>query len=279
MTMQIQRGKKAAPRRVLLYGQHGVGKSTWAANAPKPIFLDVEDGLADLDCDKTNVLSTFGDVVSAVSWLVSNDHDYRTCVLDTADWLEQLVWKAVAEKANKSHIEDIGYGKGYALASTQWDFLLAGFDALRNRRGMHVIVLAHAAVVKFQSPETDAYDRYEPALHKLASRSLQEWADEVLFASFRVFTRKEDQGFNRERAVGVGSGERYVRTQESAAVAAKNRLGLPVELPFTWDAYAAYLPKATAKAVQVEAVQGATLPVEPGNIAGLVVDGSSKVSA
>ena len=42
---QIQRGRKVAPRRALLYGTHGIGKSTFGSMADKAIFIQTEDGL------------------------------------------------------------------------------------------------------------------------------------------------------------------------------------------------------------------------------------------
>ena len=84
---------------------------------------------------------------------------------------------------------------------------------------------------------SESYDRYQPALHETASALLQEWCDEVLFASYRVYTRKEDQGYGKERTLAGGSGERFIRTQETPAALAKNRLAMPPEIEFTWASY------------------------------------------
>ena len=40
--MKIVRGKKIQPRRVLLYGTHGIGKSSWASQAPDVVFMNLE---------------------------------------------------------------------------------------------------------------------------------------------------------------------------------------------------------------------------------------------
>ena len=45
----ITRGKIEKPLRLLVIGVDGVGKSTFAAAAPSPIFLDAEDGSNNLD--------------------------------------------------------------------------------------------------------------------------------------------------------------------------------------------------------------------------------------
>jgi hypothetical protein len=103
---------------------------------------------------------------------------------------------------------------------------------------------------------------------------IQEWCDEVLFASFRVNTRTEEAGFGKERKLAVGGKDRYIRTNESASCIAKNRLGLPSELPMDWDAYAAYVKKPAPVTKQEEPV--VQRPASSGNIEGLVVNGTSK---
>lgn len=283
--MQILSGKRPKPRRILLYGQHGVGKSTWASQAPNALFLNVEDGLGDIDCTHTPRLSSFEDVVAAVSWLAGNAHPYQTVVVDTADWLEGLIFKTVAREASKQKIDDIGYGKGYKFAGEKWHFLLKGFDYLRDTRGITTILLAHAKIEKFDNPEGERYDRYSPDLHDVGSSIIQEWCDEVLFACFRVIVVSEDQGFGKTRAVAQGGKERLIRTNESAAAIAKNRLRLPDELPFEWPAFAQYLqpvaPVVSSPPVApAPTVAPAPEPVaEPASVAGMVVDGSSKVAA
>jgi hypothetical protein len=70
---------------------------------------------------------------------------------------------------------------------------------------------------------------------------VQEWCDEVLFATFRVYTKQTDEGFDRKRTQGIGTGERIIRTVERPAHVAKNRLNLPEEMPLDWDVYAKQL--------------------------------------
>ena len=235
-------GKVKAPRKGLLYGTHGIGKSTWAAGAPGCIILNLEDGLNNIDCQRTEHLTTLEGVTEALDWLISSKHDFFTLAIDSMDWLESIIHHAVAKAANKESIADIGYGAGYKQALAYWDRVMMRLDMLRTDRKMSVVLLAHANVKRFESPDQDSYDRYQPALHDTASSMWQEWSDEVLFASYRVFVRKEDLGFNKERTIAVDSNERYIRTQESAAVLAKNRLGMPAEIEFNWAAYQAHFP-------------------------------------
>jgi hypothetical protein len=118
---------------------------------------------------------------------------------------------------------------------------------MRRTQGVGVILLAHTAIRKHQDPTADSYDRYQPALHETASALVQEWCDEVLFASYRVYTRKEDQGFNKERTIASGASERYLRCVETPAALAKNRLNMPGEIEFSWAAYAQHFAGVSAE--------------------------------
>ena len=238
---QIQSGRQPRPRRVMLYGTHGIGKSTFGSMAEKPVFIQTEDGLGEIDCDKLPIATRYSDVLGALSELYSEEHDYRTVVIDSLDWLERLIFAEVCAKRGVESIEDIGYAKGYTFALTQWREILEGLDALRNERDMQVILIAHARIEKFDNPETESYDRYVPRLNKHAAALVQEWCDEVLFATYRVHTKHTDEGFNRKRTQGIGTGERIVRTTERPAHAAKNRLSLPDEIPLDYRVFSAFL--------------------------------------
>ena len=266
---QIHTGIRPAPRRVMLYGVHGIGKSTFGSMADDPVFLPTEEGLGEIDCASFPLLTRYDEVLTALGELYTEKHDYRTVVIDSLDWLEQLVWNEVCQKRNVETIEDIGYAKGYTFALTQWREVLAGLDALRNDRGMAVVLLAHCKIERFENPETETYDRYVPRLHKTASAIVQEWCDGGFFATYQVYTKQTDEGFNRTRTQGIGSGERIMRTTERPAHVAKNRLNLPDELPLDFNTYAQYLhaepgSKAGAVADSPQTIDPSTQPQTQG---------------
>ena len=116
---QVQSGKRPAPRRVMLYGTHGIGKSTFGSKAPKPIFLSTEDGLGEIDCDRLPLAKTFDQAIEALGALYSEEHPYRTVVIDSVDWLEGLIWAEACKKRGVENLEEIPYAKGYVLALTQ----------------------------------------------------------------------------------------------------------------------------------------------------------------
>lgn len=270
----------------MLYGQHNIGKSTWAAKAKGAVFIDIEGGLDDLECMRSPKCESLRDVRHAVDGAAALP-DTRWIVFDTLDWLETLVWQQVCDVHKVDSIEKVGggYGKGYTAALQLWDRILAELDRCRDN-GIGVILIAHAKIARFENPEGASFDRYQPALHDKAAAAVMEWCDEVLFASTRTVVVKEDAGFNKERGIAMGGKERYIRTNESAAAIAKNRLGLPEELPLDWSAYASFLPPPSAMNLTKERVSSpledelaAAFDGSSGDINGIVVDGSSKVAA
>jgi len=154
LLQQIRSGPRHSPPRLLVYGTEGIGKSTLASNAPKPIFVATEDGLDQIDCNSFPLARRFDEVMSAVSALYSEKHDYQSVVIDSLDWLERLIWDDVCRDYGVKSIEKVdgGYAKGYTHALTQWREVLDGLDALRNERGMAIVLLAHAKVEKFEDP-------------------------------------------------------------------------------------------------------------------------------
>lgn len=239
----VQRGRTPKPPRIMAYGVEGIGKSTFGSQAPKPIFIQTEDGLDEIDCDKFPLAATYNDVLAALTELRTEQHDYETVVIDSLDWLERLAWDKLCTEYGVSSIEKVdgGYGKGYTHALTYWREIIDHLNVLRNTRGMVVVLIAHSKVERFEDPESSPYDRYSPRLHKHAAALISEWCDAVLFATRKFRTQTEDAGFNRKRtiahAIGKDGGERILRCVGGPSCVAKNRYGIVEELPLSWAAF------------------------------------------
>lgn len=230
-----------APPRVVIYGPDGVGKSTFGANAPHPIFLLLEDGLGALSVPHFPLLKSWDEVLEALGALYEGEHKYATVVVDSIDWLEPIVWAETCRRHDKKDIEDFGYGRGYVFACDVWREFFAGLTALRGDRSMAVVLVAHAQIKRFDDPANEPYDRYQLKLHDRAAALTREWADAVLFANWRTYTAKSDVGFNKKVTRGTSAGERLIWTEERPSHHAKNRYSLPPELPLSWDAFQAAL--------------------------------------
>lgn len=242
----LQKGKSLLPPRIVLYGPGKIGKSTWASQSPNPVFIPTEDGLSGIDTTKFPVCKTYDEAKEAVLSLRDEPHEFQTAVVDSADWLETLIFKKVADLAGKKHIGDIGYQKGYADALDYWDEYLGLLDELRAKRGMAVIVIAHHLIKKFDPPDAEGYDRYEIKLHKHSMPLLIEWSDIVAFANYKVQTKSTGKDFsNNDKFKALGSGERILHLQPKPMYTAGNRFNLPESLPFLWADFSKALNEAT----------------------------------
>jgi len=239
---QIETGKKQKPRRVLFYGTHGVGKSTWASQAPEPIFIQTEDGLDDIGASRFPLAGHLSEVMDMLRELYGSEHKYKTLIIDSLDWLERLVWEAVCQEKNCNAIDDgrLSYGKGYQYAIYKWEEIKVALDFLRSKKLMHIILISHSKVEKYNNPTGDDYDRYSPKLNKKATSFWCEWADEVFFSNFKINVLPKENPKSLEKQKAVGEGRRVVYTNERPAYLAKNRLGIKDNIEMTWEAYASY---------------------------------------
>jgi AAA domain len=236
---KVVKGKLVKPTRVLVYGIEGVGKSSFAAAAPAPIFLGAEDGTSELDVARFPEPRSWQDTIDGIAELTTTEHEFKTLVIDTLDWLEPMCWAHVCvgkkDKAGKriETIEDFGYGKGYTAALDAWRELLKKLERLRAERGMSIVLIAHSWIKSFKNPAGEDYDRHEMKLHAKAGGLLREWCDAVLFATHEVLTYELNG-----RVKGISNGARVLHTERCAAWDAKNRYDLPEKLPLDWEAFA-----------------------------------------
>lgn len=227
----LVKGKIEHPLRVLLFGVEGVGKSTFAAGTPSPIFLTAEDGTAQLDVVRFQPPESWGEAVEAVRTLTVDKHDFKTLVIDTLDWAEPLLWDFICKRDKQANIESYGYGKGYSAALEEWRNFVAALEEMRRATKMHVVMLAHSQIKAFKNPEGEDFDRYELKLNKQAAGLLKEWSDCVLFANHETVAHKDAK---TKRVRGIDTGARLIHTQRSGGFDAKNRYDLPPTLPLSW---------------------------------------------
>lgn len=245
--------RNSLPPRVVIHGAQKIGKTTFAAGAYKPIFIPLEDGLQGVEVDAFNggaPLQSYEEVDQALSSLYAEKHEFGTVVVDSTDWLEPLIWQHVCKKNNWSSIEAPGYGKGYVEANHVWRDFLSKLNTLRMERGMAIILIAHSAVKRFESPDSEAFDRTELKMQKGALGLIVEWADAILYAQEETAIKKESNGFNT-RARGVSTGRRIIQCNAKPSFIAGNRYGLPDVLPLEngWSALmAAMTPTPAAEA-------------------------------
>lgn len=241
--MRITRGVRHTAKRVVIHGVEGIGKSTLASQFPNALVIDTEDGTNHLDVDRVTV-TRWSEIADAMIELTGGKHAYSTIVFDSVDWAERMAVDLV--KGTKNSIEDIPYGKGYTMVAEKMSRFLADCDKL-IAVGVNVVLVGHTTVKRTSPPDMDeGYDRYELKLTKQSGPLVKEWADCILFANYRTKLVEGEDGRTRAK----GGKERVLHTERTAAWDAKNRYGLPSELPMTIEALAPLfeaVPAAAAK--------------------------------
>lgn len=221
---------KAEPPRILCYGPPGIGKTWFGADAPNPVFLLTESGLGERGMDTPHfpLCTEFNQVIQVLDALANEEHDRKTLVIDSADWLDVLIMDAIVAQNTTS---DLAYGKDQVQLGVWWRGLLSKLDLLRTQRGMAILFLAHSQVKRYDAPDTEGYDRFMPKLARASTAILQEWSDAILFAHMPAVILEEKAGFNKKRNRGIAN-QPVLCTTPAAAFIAKNRYNLPDEIPF-----------------------------------------------
>lgn len=232
--MEITRGRISGAKKVLIYGPEGIGKTTFASQFPDPLFIDTEGSTKEQDVARLPAPSSWTILKEEVRYVTQNPGICRTLVIDTADWAEKMAIQSVLDEHNKNGIEDFGYGNGYRYVFEKFGELLNLLTEVIEH-GINVVLTAHATLRKFEQPdELGAYDRYTMKLidspKTSISAAVKEWADMVLFANYKTIV-VTDSKTKKTKAQG---GQRVMYTSHHSCWDAKNRYGLPEELPFDY---------------------------------------------
>ena len=218
------------PQKVVIYGSEGIGKTTFAAAFPDPLFIDTEGGTAHMDVSRIDNIQSWEELLAVVREVASEPEVCKTLVIDTADWAEQLCVKYICEKYKQNSLEGFGYGRGYTYLSEEFGRLLSALDTV-IASGKHVVITAHAKMRKFEQPdEQGAYDRWEMKLSKQVAPLVKEWCDMLLFLNYKTYVITTES--NSKKAQG---GKRVMYTSHHPCWDAKNRHDLPDELDLDFD--------------------------------------------
>lgn len=236
------------PERIIAYGNPGIGKTTFASNAPKPFFIDLDFGSKRVKAARNKKpIKSWQDLLDCVRALHDTPHKFETLVLDTADRAQVLCHEylinAVGGKNGKpcKSIAEVagGYGAGYTVAAEEHRRLWGELERVWRDRNMRIIVLAHSKLENVKNPSGHDYQRYSLNLDARVASMFLEVSDVVMHGAIKVSVQK-DGLYDGKRAKAFGDGEaRYLQCIESPTVVAKNRLGLPEKIPLSWDEFVA----------------------------------------
>jgi len=227
---QSTKGKQLRPQLITIYGPNKVGKSTWACSFPKPYVADIERGTHHLDVERFDNINDLATFKTLTREILETKHDFKTFVVDSVEALESLIFKDVCREGNVDSIEkyEKGFGKGYVRSAEYMEEIMHMLQAITQKRGMDVILIAHAHTKSHSDPsELTAYDRWTLRCNKNMTAVIKDLSDNIFFATNKVYVKKDGM-----KGKGIGDGERIIYTEWRPGFDAGNRLDLPFELPF-----------------------------------------------
>ncbi len=228
--MKFEEGLITTPFFIIIYGAPGVGKSSFCANAPEPVYLDVEEGTKKIDVKRVSGFENYEQFLSLINMIIDGSRleKYKTIIIDTIDFLEQMIIEFVCRTNGKNTLSDFSYGKGYQLVSEQWFTLLDKLSIIRANNNKNIIFIAHEQIKKFENPLCDSYDRFTLKLSEKTANFIVAKCDAVFFMS-RAFILSDDKT-DKERKIAKKIPGRTIYTEETPSIIAKNRYGLPGEI-------------------------------------------------
>lgn len=260
--MNISRGKIPGAKKVVIYGVEGIGKSTLAAQFPGALFVDTEGSTKELDVARFDPPTSWPMLLAQVQYVIDHPQICQTLVIDTADWAEQIMIDYICAKNKWDGLEAPGYGKGYTYAAEEWGGQLLNRLTEVIRRGVNVVLTAHAWLRKVDLPEENtSYDHWEMKTSKKVAPMLREWADVVLFLHYDIQVYKANEKDKKGKAQG---GRRVMEATHTPYWDGKNRHGLPDTMPLDYGQIAHLFRTAPAgEPVSRPPERGDTGPLAP----------------
>ena len=272
--MQIISGKTFKPYAIILGGVPGVGKTTWAAQAEKPLFI-CGDEVSEFDVDRLPQVKTWQEFKDQLKWVLETKPKNKTLVIDTIDAMEKMLHTEIIntcpkKKRSMSEVHG-GFGNGYEMAVTEMLEVRDQYiKKIRDELGMNIIVIVHSQKAK----KTDVihgmeYETLEMCLHKKIIPLWYDWVSGVFFADHVTY---KVEGDNTKKTFLKSKGERTLYTTQNAAHFGKNRWNLPEELSLDefsdfYERYKAFYEKPPKAEDIVLAIQAATKAIKEANTA------------
>lgn len=234
------RAPSKRPLIITLAGEPGTGKTTLAATFPKPVFIQLEDGMSALtqDASVQDIISGVQEfnvtkseeVLEAVKVLATEEHDFKTLVIDSVTtlntWFEQDIIEADPKNPASLNQAGGGYGAGYNMLSDKHRQLREWLGRLSTKCDMHVVMIAHTITETVDSPDSEPFQRTTLALHQKSQKHYLDQADVVAYARLKLFTKSSGN-----TAKAITSGKRELVCHLVGSCVSKNRLGISEPLP------------------------------------------------
>jgi hypothetical protein len=227
---------------LIIYGQEGLGKTSLAAQFPKPLrFISVkESGYEDLEetgqipkgCSNINV-SGWQELLAEVK----DGDDQKTLVIDSLSGVNQLmkvdILQHIYTGSQDEKLSAYGaFSDGARNHETTWIGKLEVLCTILRNKGVNIILIGHEKEETTKNVVSTDYKSSVIDMEKWPRSVLTKWAQAVLFLSMEFDLRitKKWKGVATEAKVDTSLEDevgRIMYTTKHPSHSAKNRLGLP----------------------------------------------------
>lgn len=148
--------------KMIIYGEPGVGKSTFAFHFPKPFFITTDPNYEYLEDygakeEDHKHCKNWGDFVEAVKMDFSN---YQTVVVDLLEDVYAFSEKYITNKNKVDYIGDIDFGKGWSMLNKSTEEVVKN---LINNENLNVVLICHESSKQKKTKLGKVYDYYYPS--------------------------------------------------------------------------------------------------------------------
>lgn len=235
--------KTEEPLLITLCGDAGSGKTSLASSFPDPFIIRVQGEAVPRDIDNAPVgLAPLGgkrvksgdaeiwdesELFDQLMALLRDDHKFKTLIIDSVTGLEGLFVQNILDvqppRQKSMNAAGSGFGSAWDMVAGKHARVKKAAELLRQRKGMHVIFIAHVDVNRVDPPEGEAYTKYELQLHKKTAPIYVNQVDVVGFLKQEVFVM--------EGGKAKTSDDRILSVTMTPSNVSKNRLGITGDIP------------------------------------------------
>ena len=239
---------------ITIVASPGVGKTTLAGLFPKPVFMQSENAstvfegweeesqplmMPRLPRSVKDKVSTLATALEQIRWLITNEHDRETLVIDSVSTLNEMFEHELCVKYDVDNVADAagGFHKGFIAVAEMHGQIRSACEVLRDRKNMTIVFLSHLGIQKIKSsPETDEYSVYTLAMGDKSTPHYVNHADVVAYIKKDQYvTGKETNKKGQVTKYGkiTDTGDRQLITSSDGRVGyinAKTRYPIPPEL-------------------------------------------------
>lgn len=250
--------------RIVISGLEGVGKTTLACNAPRPLLVPLEAGYGGVMVQKTPKLESNVFVMQLMDEIIAScaagKFVYQSLIFDSATALETLIHEEVLQRdpayapGNKKTVTMDsalgGYGKAYQYSNELFQNFLKKCDILSQQYCINIVLTCHVFAAKVLDPMNGEYDSWDLLLHSPKNQKtygkreiITQWADIIGFLYEPMYIAE-----SKTLAKGISANKgRILAVARTPSYVAKNRYNVNAEIAIPAEKGWNYLADAVHK--------------------------------